>query len=119
MPFAFHACAGVRLMGHVPYTVHDDRGTTAKKISLIFFRTQSGSEPVRDWLKGLPEAERHAIGKDLLRPQWQSPAGMPMCRPLGGGLWEVRTDMATKRTARVLLCFYRGHLVALQGFIEK
>jgi len=58
---------------------------------------------VRDWLKGLPEAERHAIGKDLLRAQWQWPVGMPLCRPLGGGLWEVRTDMATKRTARVLL----------------
>jgi phage-related protein len=25
----------------------------------------------------------------------------------------------TKRTARVLLCFYRGHLVALHGFIKK
>jgi phage-related protein len=44
---------------------------------------------------------------------------MPLCRPLGGGLWEVRTDMATKRTARVLLCFYRGHLVTLQGLIKK
>jgi phage-related protein len=57
--------------------------------------------------------------KDCRKPQWHWPAGMPLCRPLGGGLWEVRTDMATKRTARVLLCFYRGHLVALQGFIKK
>jgi|SRR5271163_3259977 phage-related protein len=91
----------------------------AKKISLLFFRTESGSEPVRDWLKGLPDAERHAIGKDLLRAQWQWPVGMPLCLPLGGGLWEVRTDMATKRTARVLLCFYHGHLMALQDFIKK
>jgi phage-related protein len=42
-----------------------------------------------------------------------------MCRLLGNGLWEVRTDLPTKRTARVLLCFYRGHLVALHGFIKK
>ena len=33
---------------------------------------------------------------------------------MGGGLWEIRTDLPTKRTARVLLC-----LVALHGFIKK
>ena len=70
-------------------------------------------------MKGLPQAERHAIGKDLLRAQWRWPAGMPLCRPLGGGLWEVRTDLPAKRTARVLLCLYEEHLVALHGFIKK
>ena len=44
---------------------------------------------------------------------------MPFCRPLRNGLWEVRTDLATKRTARVLLCLYRGRLVALHGFVKK
>ena len=91
----------------------------AQKIPLVFFRKQTGSEPVREWLKGLPEAERHAIGKDLLRAQWRWPVGMPLCRPLGSGLWEIRTDLPTRRTARVLLCFYRGHLVAVHGFIKK
>ena len=89
------------------------------KIPLIFFRSEEGSEPVREWLKRLPEAERQAIGKDLLRAQWRWPVGMPLCRPLGNGLWEVRTDLPTKRTARVLLCLYREHLVALHGFIKK
>ena len=84
-----------------------------RKIPLIFARTGAGSEPVREWLKELPETERQAIGKDLLRAQWRWPVGMPLCRPLGNGLWEVRTDLPTKRTARVLLCVYRKHLVAL------
>jgi phage-related protein len=44
---------------------------------------------------------------------------MPLCRALGSGLWEIRTDLPTKRTARVLLCLYRQHLVALHGFIKK
>lgn len=74
---------------------------------------------MREWLKGLPEAERRAIGKDLMRAQWRWPVGMPLCRPLGNGLWEVRTDLPTRRTARVLLCFYQRHLVALHGFIKK
>jgi phage-related protein len=38
---------------------------------------------------------------------------------MGDGLWEIRTDLATKRTARVLLCLHRDHLVALHGFIKK
>ena len=90
-----------------------------KKIPLVFFRTPGGSEPVRDWLRELPVAERHAIGSDLLRAQWRWPVGMPLCRAMGGGLWEVRTDLPTKRTARVLICLYRERLVALHGFIKK
>ena len=88
-----------------------------QKIPLYFYRTPTGSEPVREWLKGLDEAERQAIGNDLLRARW--PVGMPLCRPMGNGLWEVRTDLPTKRTARVVLCLYREHLVALHGFIKK
>ena len=90
-----------------------------RKIPLIFYRSRPGVEPVRGWLKELPEVEREAIGKDLLRAQWRWPVGMPLCRPMGNGLWEVRTDLPTKRTARVVVCLYRDHLVALHGFIKK
>jgi phage-related protein len=89
------------------------------KIPLIFFRTLAGSEPVREWLKDLPAEERQAIGRDLMRAQWRWPVGMPLCRPMGEGLWEIRTDLPTKRTARVLLCFYCDHLIELHGFIKK
>ena len=94
-------------------------GYQRQKIRLIFFRTKTGREPVREWLHSLPVVERQAMGRDLLRAQWRWPVGMPLCRPLGKGLWEVRTDMPTDRTARVLFCLYRDHLVALHGFIKK
>jgi phage-related protein len=90
-----------------------------RKIPLVFFRTDAGTEPVRDWLKSLDEAERHAIGADLLRAQWRWPVGMPLCRPMGSGLWEVRTELPSKRIARVLICFSHDKLVALHGFIKK
>jgi phage-related protein len=92
---------------------------TPRKIQLVFFCNDGGGEPVRDWLRGLDPAERHAIGTDLLRAQWRWPVGMPLCRPMGKGLWEVRTDLPNRRTARVLICFYQGRLVALHGFIKK
>ena len=90
-----------------------------QKIPLLFFRTDGGAEPVRDWLRSLDQAERWAIGKDLLRAQWRWPAGMPLCRGLGKGLWEIRTDLPRNRTARVLICLYTKRLVALHGFIKK
>jgi phage-related protein len=90
-----------------------------RKIELVFFRNETGGEPVREWLKQLDTPERHAVGTDLLRAQWRWPVGMPLCRPMGGGLWEVRTNLPSKRIARVLICYFQEHLVALHGFIKK
>lgn len=71
-----------------------------QKIPLIFYRTAAGSEPGREWLQGMDETERQAIGKDPPRAQWRWPVGMPLCRPMGNGLWEIRPGLPTKRTAR-------------------
>ena len=68
--------------------------STPQKIPLIFYRTRAGREPVREWLQGLDEAERQEIGKDLLRAQWRWPVRMPLCRPMGDGLWQIRPDLA-------------------------
>jgi phage-related protein len=90
-----------------------------QKTPLIFFRTESGDEPVREWLKDLPPEDRRAAGMDLMRAQWRWPVGMPLCRPMGDGLWEIRTDLPSARIARVLLAVDEGTLVALHAFIKK
>lgn len=90
-----------------------------QKIPLRFYRSSAGAEPVRDWLKTLDEPDRHAIGLDLMRAQWRWPVGMPLCRPMGRGLWEVRTDLPSRRIARIFLCIEGGCLIALHGFIKK
>jgi phage-related protein len=90
-----------------------------QKTSLIFYDTPAGSEPVKEWLNGLDQVERREIGRDLLRAQWRWPTGMPLCRPMGDGLWEIRTDLPTKRAARVLVCFHQERLIAVHGFIKK
>jgi hypothetical protein len=64
------------------------------KIPLRFYRTKGGGEPVREWLKALDSDDRTAIGQDLMRVQFRWPVGMPLCRKLGEGLWELRTDPA-------------------------
>ena len=56
---------------------------------LSFYRSLSGREPVREWLKALPIEDRRAVGLDLMRVQFRWPVGMPLCRALGEGLGEV------------------------------
>ena len=90
-----------------------------QKIELVFYRTERGSEPVRDWLVDLDPASRREIGLDLQRVQYRWPVGMPLVRPLRDGLFEVRTNLPDKTIARVLFCFCGGELFALHGFIKK
>jgi phage-related protein len=91
----------------------------ARKTLVGFYRTPAGSEPVREWLKALPQQDRHTVGKDLMRVQFRWPVGMPLCRSMGEGLWEVRTRLPSERIARVLFCFNDGELWLLHGFIKK
>jgi phage-related protein len=44
---------------------------------------------------------------------------MPVCRMLSAGLWEVRTNLANHRTARVLFFVSDGRIGILHGFIKK
>lgn len=95
------------------------RDIDTPKIPLIFYRSAVGREPVRDWLKELEREDRLAIGADLQRVQYRWPVGMPLCRPLGDGLWEVRTNLPSRTISRVLICFHAETLYALHGFVKK
>jgi phage-related protein len=92
-----------------------------KRVPAIFFRTEAGREPVRDWLKALPFPEdRKRIGEDIKTVEFGWPIGMPVCRPLGHGMYEVRTDLTHNRIARVLFYIDRkSRMVLLHGFIKK
>jgi phage-related protein len=51
--------------------------------------------------------------------QFGWPVGLPLCRPLGSGLWEVRSTLRSRREACVLFGFYGGMLIVLHAFIKK
>ena len=91
-----------------------------KRVPAIFFRTEAGGEPVRDWLKELSSDDRKRIGADIKTVEFGWPIGMPVCRPLGRALYEVRTTLSQNRIARVL--FYidkQDRMVLLHSFIKK
>ena len=72
-----------------------------RPLHVIFFRTKTGNEPVREWLFELTTNDRKSIGADILAVQWAWPVGKPLVDSLGGGLWEVRSSFGD-RIARVL-----------------
>ena len=93
----------------------------SKRLQAVFYRTEAGGEPVREWLKSLPSREdRKRIGEDIKTVEFGWPVGMPACRSVGGGIYEVRSDLAQNRIARVLFYFDRNsRMVLLHGFIKK
>ena len=92
-----------------------------KRIPAGFYRTSSGAEPVRRWLKGLPAEDRRIVGVDIATVEFGWPVGMPVCSPITSrrGLWEVRSTISGGRIARVLFCIHDGRMVLLHGFIKK
>ena len=90
-----------------------------KKIPAFFYQTAAGAEPVRDWLKELDEDDRRVIGEDIATVEYGWPVGMPTCRALSGGLWEVRSSLPSRSEARVIFAVLGEQMVLLHGFIKK
>jgi phage-related protein len=74
---------------------------------------------VREWLNELPREDQRIVGRDMAKVQFGWPVGLPLCRPLSGDLWEVRSSLPSRREARVMFGFYEGMLIALHAFIKK
>lgn len=87
-------------------------------LDVRFFQTHAGTEPVRDWLKGLAAADRKAVGEDIKTVQFGWPLGMPLVRHLEGDIREIRIGL-DNRIARVLFTLEGSTMVLLHGFIKK
>ena len=90
----------------------------AKKFPAIFYTNDQGNEPVREWLRSLNKKDRTYIGTDIRTVEFGWPIGMPLCKNLGNGLHEVRTQL-NNRIARVVFCVADEQIVLLHGFIKK
>ena len=74
---------------------------------------------MREWLRSLPADDRRRLGHDLALVQYGWPVGMPLCRALGDGLWEVRSNLPSRRVARVLFFVRDGRIGVVHGFVKK
>ena len=88
-------------------------------LQVVFFRSESGREPVREWLKELDANDRKTIGEDIKLVQFRWPLGMPLVDKLDADLWEARSRLKGGRIARVCFTVRAGEMALLHGFIKK
>jgi phage-related protein len=103
---------------NVPYVVQSVVPPIEPILEVRFYRSASGREPVREWLRALSKEERRIIGEDLKTVQFGWPLGMPLVRKMQTGLWEVRVTIPSG-IARVLFTTGGPTMVLLHGFIKK
>jgi phage-related protein len=84
--------------------------TEEPSLQVVFFRTESGREPVREWLKELDAGDRKTIGEDIK---------LVLVDKLESDLWEVRSRLKGGRIARVCFTVRAGEMALLHGFIKK
>ncbi len=71
------------------------RSYCAYRTSPEGYKSQTGKDPVRGWLKDLPLQDKKAIGEDIKTVQFGWPLGMPLIKKLEPDLWEVRSNIST------------------------
>jgi phage-related protein len=90
-----------------------------KRLPARFYESANGRAPVRDWLLQLKDDDRRTIGKDIAKAEFGWPIGMPSCRSMGAGLFEIRSNLSDGKIGRVLFGVADGGMVLLHGFIKK
>jgi len=91
---------------------------TGKTITVRFFKSPAGNEPVKDWLKLRTPEEKKAIGEDIKAVEYSWPVGYPQVRKLDKDLWEVRTDLPDG-ICRVFFTVWEKYMVLLHSIIKK
>jgi len=102
-------------------TITDIRTGMNKIIAVRFYKTESGNEPVKEWLLSLDKEERKIIGTDIQTVEFGFPIGMPLVKKIDTKhkLWEVRSSLNSDKIARVIFTIYKDCMILLHGFIKK
>lgn len=88
-------------------------------LSVYFFVTHSGNEPVREWLKVLDKEDRKKLGEDIKLLQFRWPLGMPLVRKMETELWELRSNLSGSRIARLFFTVKNDQIILLHSFVKK
>lgn len=89
-----------------------------KFFEVRFYKEASGKEPVFEWLKDFNEEDRKAIDRDIKYTQYTWPWKMPVVKPMGDGLFEIRTKLKNRQT-RIFYVLHEGVIVLLHGIVKK
>lgn len=94
-----------------------------KVIEVVFYQTEAGNEPAKDWLVELSREDRKLMGTAIKEAEFGWPLGLPVVRKMGANLWEVRQNLTGKKIGRMLFTVDNetdpSGMVLLHGFVKK
>lgn len=92
-----------------------------KQVDVKFFKTLSGNEPVKKWLKKLTDDDKLSILSDIKKTELEWPTGEPLIKKIckKPKIWEIRTSLSDGKIGRVLFTIKRSSLILVHAFIKK
>ena len=90
-----------------------------KTLTVRFYQSDSGREPVKEWLKALSREDMKMIGEDIKTVEFGWPLGMPLVRKMDKNLWEIRLDITNREIARIFFTVRDSLMILLHGFKKK
>ena len=89
-----------------------------KVFEIIFFESENGNQPAREFIKGLIKEDKKVVGADIRVVQTSFPIGLPLVRKIKPGLWEIRSDIKDG-ISRVFFTFVNEEIILLHGLVKK
>jgi len=89
-----------------------------KVLTVYFYKSSAGNEPVRDWLKQRSPEEKKVIGEDIKAVEYSWPVGYPQVVKLDKDLWEIRSNLLNG-ISRVFFTVWEKYMVLLHSIIKK
>jgi phage-related protein len=89
--------------------------------NVVFYKTASGRDIVLEEIKALNKKDKVTVGEDIKVAQMRFPKGAPVVKPMGQGLYEIRSTISGPREFRCLF-FHSSKeksLVIVNAFIKK
>jgi phage-related protein len=87
-------------------------------LEIVFFKSEAGNQPVKEFLMSRTKEDRKEIGADIYKVQEWFPVGLPLVRKEDIDLWEVRSTLPDG-ICRILFTVTKTKMVLLHGFIKK
>jgi phage-related protein len=86
-------------------------------LEVVFFKSEAGNQPVKEFLTNRPREDRKEIGTDIYKVQEGFPIGLPLVRKVDIGLWEIRSTIPDG-ICRILFTVTKTKMVLLHGFVK-
>jgi phage-related protein len=87
-------------------------------LQAIFFETEGGNQPVRDFILEREREDRKEIGSDIFTVQKGFPLGLPLVEKVDAGLWEIRSHISDG-ICRIFFTTHQKTMILLHSFVKK